>query len=65
MTTTAPKPDPQALRLIAAAKVAGLGAFKITRRGREVSLEVAVHVSDPLTDDVALRIERMVADGED
>lgn len=65
MTASLLKPDLQALGLIGAAITAGLTAFKITRRGREVTLEVAASNVDPLTDDVAARIERMAADGED
>jgi len=55
------KPDAQMLRMIETAKAAGLRNYRVTKRGREFSLEV--QETDPEADDTAARIERMAADG--
>lgn len=58
------KPDAQLLRWIETAKAAGLNAFKVTKRGRELTLEV-VSNCDQRSDDLESRIQRMATNGSE
>ncbi len=55
------KPDPQALRMIAAAKAAGCEHFKVSKLGKKY--EVEVFPEKHANDDIQDRIERMKAGG--
>ncbi|MEL6364329.1 MAG: hypothetical protein AAFR11_05765 [Pseudomonadota bacterium] len=57
-----PKPDPQTLKFIAAAKAAGLTDYEVVKRGRELRLVVRGQ-DDHEADDLQARMDRAVANG--